>query len=65
MKKNLASEYPELVKEWDYNLNGDLQPSDVPPKGRGLVWWKCKKGHPSYRAKIASRSNGTGSINSR
>ncbi|WP_203289378.1 zinc-ribbon domain-containing protein [Metabacillus sp. cB07] len=60
MKKNLASEYPELVKEWDYNLNGDLQPSDVPPKGRGLVWWKCKKGHPSYRAKIASRSNGTG-----
>ncbi|WP_412760419.1 zinc-ribbon domain-containing protein [Peribacillus butanolivorans] len=23
-------------------------------------WWKCKEGHPSYRAKLASRSNRTG-----
>ncbi len=60
MKKSLASEYPELANEWDYELNGYIKPSDVPPKGRQHVWWKCKEGHPSYKAKLASRSNGTG-----
>ncbi|MFJ7684409.1 zinc-ribbon domain-containing protein [Peribacillus butanolivorans] len=60
MKKNLASEYPEKVNEWDYELNGDIKPSEVPPKGRHHIWWKCKEGHPSYRAKLASRSNRTG-----
>ncbi|MGE7595627.1 zinc-ribbon domain-containing protein [Peribacillus frigoritolerans] len=60
MKKSLESEYPELANEWDYELNGDIKPSDVPPKGRQHVWWKCKEGHPSYKAKLASRSNGTG-----
>ncbi|MDQ0856695.1 zinc-ribbon domain-containing protein [Bacillus sp. V2I10] len=60
MKKSLASEYPELVNEWDYELNGDIKPSDVPPKGRQHVWWNCQEGHPSYKAKLASRSNGTG-----
>ncbi|AXN41950.1 hypothetical protein CN689_23710 [Peribacillus butanolivorans] len=24
------------------------------------MWWKCKEGHPSYRAKLVSRSNRTG-----
>lgn len=60
MEKSLASEYPELVNEWDYDINGDIKPSDVHPKGRRYVWWKCKEGHPSYPAKIASRANGTG-----
>lgn len=60
MKKSLASEFPELAKEWDYKLNGDLKPSDVPPKGRQKVFWKCEKGHPSYLAKLAQRAYGTG-----
>ncbi|MFE4706891.1 zinc-ribbon domain-containing protein [Peribacillus simplex] len=47
MKKSLASEYPELANEWDYELNGDIKPYDVPPKGRHRVWLKCKEGHPS------------------
>ncbi|WHX25121.1 zinc-ribbon domain-containing protein [Virgibacillus halodenitrificans] len=59
MKNNLSNQYPNLAKEWDYDLNGDLKPGNVPPKGRAYVFWKCKKGH-SYRAKIASRANGSG-----
>lgn len=38
MKKSLASVYPELANEWDYELNGDIKSSDVPPKGRQHVW---------------------------
>lgn len=57
MKKTLANVFPHLIKEWDFNKNGDLTPSDVPPKGRKVVWWICEKRH-SYQAKIAHKSNG-------
>ncbi|MFS0767071.1 zinc-ribbon domain-containing protein [Peribacillus phoenicis] len=43
MKIGLASEYPESANEWDYELNGDIKPSDVPPKGRQHVGKDAKK----------------------
>lgn len=57
MKKSFALTFPHLIKEWDYEKNGDLSPYDVPPKGRKVVWWKCIKGH-SYEARLADKANG-------
>ncbi len=48
-KNDLATLYPDLVNEWDFEKNGELKPSDVLPGSEKNVWWKCKKGH-SYSA---------------
>lgn len=41
MKKSvsLASEYPELIKEWHPQKNGLLSPENVAPKSSKKVWW--------------------------
>lgn len=44
-ENDLETLYPGLVKEWDYEKNGSLRPSDCKPGSNRKVWWKCKKGH--------------------
>lgn len=53
---DLASVNPELLEEWDYNLNVIL-PTEVSHLSNKKVWWKCKAGH-SWIATIASKSSG-------
>ena len=48
-----------LTKEWNYEKNGDLTPSDVLPNSGKKVWWKCSEGH-EWQATIASRNGGRG-----
>ena len=38
---DLESKYPNLAKEWNYEKNGGLKPSEVTSKSSKLVWWKC------------------------
>ena len=57
---DLATRNPNLAQEWDYDLNKNLKPTDVFPSGHQKVWWKCKKGHPSYQAMLSNRSCGKG-----
>ncbi len=52
---SLASNYPELISEWDYERNGNLRPENFLPGSDQQIWWKCKKGH-SWQAKISQRS---------
>ena len=54
-----CTELPEMAKEWDYQLNGDLGPEDVFPSSNREVWWKCSNGH-SWRASPNQRSVGQG-----
>ena len=51
----LAILYPKLIKEWNYNKNIDIVPSDFTASSNVEVWWVCKKGHDFY-AKICNRS---------
>lgn len=48
---------PQLAKEWDYEKNMGLLPSDVTKSSGKKVWWRCQKGH-SYQATLYNRSNG-------
>ena len=45
-RENSLAEYSDrLVKEWNYEKNGDLLPENVPWSSSRKVWWKCSKGH--------------------
>ena len=56
---DLATIYPQLVLEWNYNKNS-LLPHEIFPYSNKKVWWTCEKGHewedtPNHRV---SRRNG-------
>lgn len=53
---DLASLFPEIAKEWDYERNGKLLPEMVTPKSGKRVWWRCPKGH-SYDTAICWKVN--------
>lgn len=57
--KTLASEYPELLKEWHPTLNTGVSPDELPPGSHRKIWWKCSKGH-EWKAQVKSRTKGTG-----
>ena len=46
-----------LMKEWNYEKNGDLKPEIFMPNSNKKVWWKCKEGH-EWEAVISSRTAG-------
>ena len=46
-----------LMKEWNYEKNGDLKPENFMPNSNKKVWWKCKEGH-EWEAVISSRTAG-------
>lgn len=52
-KKNRIIDYPETLKEWDYDLNGSISPDNV--SMNTVVWWKCPSGKHSYDMRISSR----------
>ncbi|MCQ2428340.1 MAG: hypothetical protein MJ137_08100 [Clostridia bacterium] len=58
-KGSLADNYPWLEKEWDYDNNKKLLPSDISAGSDEKVWWHCRKGH-SWEATISSRRVGNG-----
>ena len=35
---------PEILKEWDYEKNGEITPESLPIGTHQKVWWKCDKG---------------------
>ncbi|MBQ5676407.1 MAG: hypothetical protein IIV45_15290 [Lachnospiraceae bacterium] len=58
-ENDLQTVNPALAKEWNYDKNNGLTPTDVLPSSNKKVWWKCGKGH-EWKAMIRSRSDGRG-----
>jgi len=54
-KNDIASQYPELLKEWDYEKNRDLKPENISYGSTQKVWWKCALGH-EWEAIISNRT---------
>jgi len=48
-----------LSKEWNFEKNVGLTPSDVLPNSEIKVWWKCRNGH-EWQAMIGNRTKGQG-----
>ncbi len=61
---DLATTDPEIAKEWNYEKNAPLTPSDFTAGSSKKVWWRCQNGH-EWQASICHRapksnSRGTG-----
>ena len=57
---DLATVKPEIAKEWNYDKNGDLLPTQVTYGSNKKVWWKCGKCRCEWMAIIGGRSQGIG-----
>lgn len=42
---DIASAAPEMAKLWHPTRNGNLNPTDISPGSRKMIWWQCEKGH--------------------
>ncbi len=59
-ENDLATQFPEMAKEWDHVRNGSLAPNNMLPQSRIKVWWRCELGH-SWKAAPYSRTRENGS----
>lgn len=59
-ENDLASQFPEIAKQWHPEKNGALTPQQVTPYANRKVWWTCDLGHV-YQAMVSARTmNGSG-----
>jgi len=59
-KLGLVSSNKELVKEWNWNKNVNLEPDKVTLGSGKKVWWKCKKCDYEWMSAICDRKRGKG-----
>lgn len=52
--KSLMEEHPELLNEWDYELNVGLKPNEVSCGSGRKIHWICDEGH-KYLARIPDK----------
>ena len=56
-ESKLLKDYPEVLKEWDYDLNpGVLTPDYLFAQSNKRYYWKCSKGHPSYLCSVVKKT---------
>ncbi len=53
---SLASKFPKIANEWNYEKNNNLTPSMFYCGSHDIVWWKCDKGH-EWKSDIHSRTS--------
>ena len=58
--QSLQEQKPLLIKEWNFEKNNNLLPSEVSYGSNKKVWWKCPICMTEWQAVIASRSKGFG-----
>lgn len=52
---DLASQYPEVARQWHSTKNGTLHPETTFAYSNRRVWWRCDAGH-EYRAPVSHRT---------
>jgi hypothetical protein len=57
-KREYLSQYPNLMKQWDYEKN-ELDPLQMTTGSAAMVWWVCDNGH-SWEEGIRYRVRGYG-----
>lgn len=59
---SLATLFPKIASEWDYDKNAPLTPLEVGKGYDKIVYWKCSnQNHPSYQSYVYNRTKkGTG-----
>ena len=57
---DLVTLRPDLMKDWDYEKNIGIDPTDLMPNSNKKVYWKCSKCGYRYYTFVANRNRGTG-----
>jgi len=57
---DLFTTNPELKQEWCYQLNENIEPSQVSKGSHAKVWWECSKCRNRWQAVISNRARGNG-----
>ena len=52
---DLATLYPDIASQWDYEKNETLTPEHVTARSKKRVWWVCAEGH-SWATTVANRT---------
>jgi very-short-patch-repair endonuclease len=52
----VKDKYPQLLSEWDYEKNKEVDPSQICPGSDKKVWWLCSEKKHSYESKINNRT---------
>mgnify|MGYP004704201331 CR=1 FL=1 len=55
-KTDIATTYPAIAAEWNYDKNISLTPQMFTNGSNKRVWWKCSDGH-EWKARIIDRTN--------
>jgi hypothetical protein len=42
---SLGKLHSELLEDWDFEANGEIDPFAIPPLSQKIAHWKCHKGH--------------------
>jgi DNA-directed RNA polymerase subunit RPC12/RpoP len=53
---DLASNFPEIAKEWHPIKNGNLKPTQISKGSNKKFWWKCPKCNYEWEARVADRT---------
>jgi rubrerythrin len=59
-ERSLKVRLPEIAKEWNYEKNQGLSPSQVTFSSSKSVWWKCSKCGYEWTRQICRRADGDG-----
>ena len=57
---SLATNYPDIAKEWHPTKNGNLTPTEMTCKNKKIIWWKCSKCGYEWQNSVALRTKGFG-----
>ncbi len=56
---SLASLYPKIAEQWDYEKNGNITPQMITKATTREFWWKCPENSDhSWKASVANRTRG-------
>lgn len=56
-QNDLATKFPNIAKEWNYEKNVDKTPQNVRPGSHHKYWWKCFKCGHEWLASPNNRTN--------
>jgi len=56
--RSLGFKYPDLLGEWNWDRNKDINANDIGWCSGKKVWWKCSKCKNDWFAAISNRSGG-------
>ena len=57
---DLVTLRPDLMKEWNYEKNIKIDPTNLMPSSNKRVFWKCSVCGYEYKAYVNNRNKGTG-----